>query len=104
MWTPSSNFGNNKDKTVLFLWGHDHGAYVRDPHLKQNNSWHKTLLHQYHDVEKYFDAQGKKVVQVQYHPRTSSTKIKQNIIAQFQRNNDITQETEQNRQLYSGQR
>ena len=29
-----------------------------------------------HDVEKYFDAQGKKVFQIQYHPRTSSTQIK----------------------------
>lgn len=56
-------FGNNKDKTVQFLWGNDHGAYVPDPHLKQNNSWHKTLLHQYHDVEKYFNGQEELAVE-----------------------------------------
>jgi cytidyltransferase-like protein len=37
-----------------------------------------------HDVEKYFHAHGKKVVQIKYNPRNSSTKIKQNTIAQFQ--------------------
>jgi anthranilate/para-aminobenzoate synthase component II len=29
--------------------------------------------------------QGKKVYQIQYHPRTSSTQIKKNIITQFQK-------------------
>ncbi|VVM20573.1 Glycerol-3-phosphate cytidylyltransferase (EC [uncultured Gammaproteobacteria bacterium] len=38
-----------------------------------------------HNVEKYFDEQGKKVYQIQYHPRTSSTQIKKNIITQFQK-------------------
>ena len=37
-----------------------------------------------HDVENYFNVQGKKVVQIKYNPRTSSTKIKQNVITQFQ--------------------
>ncbi len=36
------------------------------------------------DVEKYFNTQGKKVVQIKYSPRNSSTKIKQNVMAQFQ--------------------
>ena len=40
-----------------------------------------------HDVEKYFDAQGKKVFQIQYHPRTSSTQIKKNVRAQYQKEN-----------------
>jgi glycerol-3-phosphate cytidylyltransferase len=42
-----------------------------------------------HNVEKYFDEQGKKVYQIQYHPRTSSTQIKKNIITQFQNNRNI---------------
>jgi len=33
-------------------------------------------------VEKYLKSQGKKIVQVSYNPQTSSTKIKQNVIAQ----------------------
>ncbi|HIM57715.1 MAG TPA: cytidylyltransferase, partial [Gammaproteobacteria bacterium] len=37
-----------------------------------------------HDVEKYFNAHGKKVVQIKYNPRTSSTQIKQNLFTQFQ--------------------
>ena len=40
-----------------------------------------------HDVEKYFETQGKKVFQIQYHPRTSSTQIKKNVIAQYQKDN-----------------
>jgi len=36
-----------------------------------------------HDVEKYFDAQGKKVVQIKYSPRNSSTQIKKDVIEQF---------------------
>jgi len=35
------------------------------------------------DVENYFNVQGKKVVQIKYHPRTSSTKIKKMVIAQL---------------------
>ena len=33
-------------------------------------------------VEKYLRSQGKQIVQVKYNPQTSSTKIKQNVIAQ----------------------
>ncbi len=33
-------------------------------------------------VEKYLKSKGKKIIQVSYNPQTSSTKIKQNIIAQ----------------------
>ena len=33
-------------------------------------------------VEKYLKSKGKKIVQVNYNPQTSSTKIKQNVIAQ----------------------
>ncbi len=33
-------------------------------------------------VEKYLKAKGKKIVQVSYNPQTSSTKIKQNVVAQ----------------------
>lgn len=35
------------------------------------------------DVEAYLHAEGGKIVQVSYNPKTSSTKIKQNVIAQF---------------------
>jgi len=35
-------------------------------------------------VENYLKAQGKKIVQVQYNPQNSSTKIKAQIIAQYQ--------------------
>ena len=34
-------------------------------------------------VEKYLKSKGKKIVQVTYNPQTSSTRIKQNVIAQF---------------------
>jgi cytidyltransferase-like protein len=33
-------------------------------------------------VEKYLKSKGKKIVQVSYNPTTSSTKIKQNVVAQ----------------------
>lgn len=36
------------------------------------------------DVEAYLEKQGKQIIQVLYNPRTSSTKIKQNTIAQYQ--------------------
>ncbi|MDX8386041.1 MAG: adenylyltransferase/cytidyltransferase family protein [Gallionella sp.] len=35
-------------------------------------------------VENYLKSQGKKIVQVQYNPQNSSTKIKAKVIAQFQ--------------------
>jgi cytidyltransferase-like protein len=57
-------------KADIFVIGEDWG---RKPHN--------------HDVENYFNVQGKKVTQIKYNPRTSSTKIKQNIIAQFQEAN-----------------
>ena len=44
------------------------------------------------DVETYLKEQGSKIVQVRYNPKTSSTKIKQNVIAQFHRGKYITQE------------
>jgi len=34
-------------------------------------------------VEKYLKSKGKKIVQITYDPQTSSTKIKQNVIAQY---------------------
>lgn len=42
-------------------------------------------------VEAYLKTAGKKIIQVLYNPRTSSTKIKQNVIAQFQRGKYIEQ-------------
>ncbi len=57
-------------KADIFVIGEDWG---RKPHNQ--------------DVENYFNVQGKKVVQIKYNPRTSSTKIKQNLIAQFQEAN-----------------
>ena len=36
-------------------------------------------------VEDYLKKKGKQIVQVLYDPRTSSTKIKQNVVAQYQR-------------------
>ncbi len=35
-------------------------------------------------VENYLKAQGKKIVQVQYYPKNSSTKIKEKVVAQYQ--------------------
>ncbi|WP_428087878.1 adenylyltransferase/cytidyltransferase family protein [Candidatus Thioglobus sp.] len=55
-------------KADIFVIGEDWG---RKPHNQ--------------DVENYFNAQGKKVVQIRYNPRTSSTQIKKNVIAQFQK-------------------
>ncbi len=43
------------------------------------------------DVENYLKAEGKKIVQVSYNPRTSSTKIKQDVIAQAHIENLITE-------------
>lgn len=42
-------------------------------------------------VELYLKKEGKKIIQVLYNPRTSSTRIKQNVIAQFKRGNHIKQ-------------
>jgi glycerol-3-phosphate cytidylyltransferase len=52
-------------KADIFVIGEDWG---RKPHNQ--------------DVENYFNGQGKKVVQIKYNPRTSSTKIKLDVIAQ----------------------
>lgn len=54
-------------KADIFVIGEDWG---RKPHNE--------------DVENYFHSQGKKVVQIKYHPRTSSTKIKQVVREQSQ--------------------
>ncbi|MDQ7016102.1 MAG: adenylyltransferase/cytidyltransferase family protein [Gammaproteobacteria bacterium] len=54
-------------KADIFVIGEDWG---KKPH-NQN-------------VEHYFNARGKKVVQIKYNPRNSSTQIKKNIIAQVQ--------------------
>jgi len=43
------------------------------------------------DVEAYLKSAGKKIVQVLYSPRTSSTNIKQTVIAQFTRDEAIIQ-------------
>ena len=37
------------------------------------------------DVEAYLKAEGKQITQVRYNPRTSSTKIKQTVIAQTEK-------------------
>ena len=41
------------------------------------------------EVEDYLESMGKKIVQVVYNPRTSSTKIKQKVIAQFHKGRHI---------------
>ncbi|MEN8727025.1 MAG: adenylyltransferase/cytidyltransferase family protein [Sulfurovum sp.] len=41
------------------------------------------------EVEEYLESMGKKIVQVVYNPRTSSTKIKQHVIAQFHKGRHI---------------
>jgi glycerol-3-phosphate cytidylyltransferase len=43
------------------------------------------------DVESYLKNEGKKIIQVLYDTRTSSTKIKQNAIAQSNRRNYVSQ-------------
>ena len=42
------------------------------------------------EVEDYLKSEGKKIVQVSYNPRTSSTKIKQMVLSQSHPNNNIT--------------
>ena len=54
-------------KADIFVIGEDWG---RKPHNK--------------GVEEYLKSHGKKIVQVNYHPNNSSTKIKAQIIAQYQ--------------------
>ncbi|MDQ7005092.1 MAG: adenylyltransferase/cytidyltransferase family protein [Ghiorsea sp.] len=44
--------------------------------------WGKKLHNE--GVEKYLKSQGKQIVQIQYHPKTSSTQIKANVRAQQQ--------------------
>ena len=56
-------------KADIFVIGEDWG---RKPHNQ--------------DVENYFNAVGKKVVQIKYSPKNSSTQIKNDVIAQLQRN------------------
>ena len=51
-------------KADIFVIGEDWG---RKPHNQ--------------GVEQYLESEGKKIVQVQYHPRTSSTKIKKTVIS-----------------------
>jgi len=43
------------------------------------------------DVESYLKHAGKKIIQVRYNPRTSSTQIKRNVIAQPSRDSFIQQ-------------
>ena len=43
------------------------------------------------DVESYLKSEGKKIIQVLYNPRTPSSRIKQNTIAQLQSKNYIEQ-------------
>jgi cytidyltransferase-like protein len=58
-----------KVKADIFVIGEDWG---RKPHNQ--------------DVENYFNAVGKKVVQIKYSPKNSSTQIKKDVIAQLQKN------------------
>jgi len=58
-----------KVKADIFVIGEDWG---RKPHNQ--------------DVEDYFNIKGKKVVQIKYSPKNSSTQIKKDVIAQFQGN------------------
>ena len=50
------------------------------------------------DVESYLRAEGKKIIQVLYNPRTSSTKIKQDVLAQ---NSPLKQDPSYSNQLIS---
>ena len=43
------------------------------------------------EVESYLESKGKKVIRVLYNPRTSSTRIKQNTVAQSHERNYIEQ-------------
>jgi rfaE bifunctional protein nucleotidyltransferase chain/domain len=41
------------------------------------------------DVENYFKSMGKKIIHINYDPQTSSTKIKQAVISQFNEGNRV---------------
>ena len=43
------------------------------------------------DVERYLQSKGKEIVQVKYNPRTSSTRIKKNVLAQSHRDTTGTE-------------
>ncbi len=59
-------------KADIFVIGEDWG---RKPHNR--------------NVENYFNMQAKRIVQIKYNSRNSSTKIKQNVIAQFQNKRSV---------------
>lgn len=67
--------GCKEIKPDIFVIGEDWGN-------KQHNT----------DVEAYLKAEGKKIIQVSYNPKTSSSKIKQNVIAQTHRGKFLVQE------------
>lgn len=46
------------------------------------------------DVESYLHAEGSKIVQVSYNPKTSSTKIKQNVVDQSHKGKYLSHELE----------
>jgi glycerol-3-phosphate cytidylyltransferase len=69
--------GCKEAKADIFVIGEDWGE-------KQHNL----------DVEAYLKSEGKKIVQVSYNPLTSSSKIKQNVIAQTHRGKYLAQEIE----------
>jgi cytidyltransferase-like protein len=69
--------GCKEVKADIFVIGEDWG-----------NKKHNT------DVEEYLKAEGKKILQVSYNPLTSSSKIKQNVIAQVHRGKFLAQEIE----------
>lgn len=69
--------GCKEVKADIFVIGEDWGD-------KQHNL----------DVEAYLKSEDKKIVQVSYNPLTSSSKIKQNVIAQTHRGKYLVQEVE----------
>ena len=69
--------GCKEEKADIFVIGEDWGD-------KQHNL----------DVEAYLKSEGKKIVQVSYNPLTSSSKIKQNVIAQTHRGKYLKHEIE----------
>lgn len=62
-------------KPDIFVIGEDWGD---EPHNK--------------DVESYLKSKGSKIIQVSYNPRTSTTKIRQNVIAQSHSGKYFSQE------------
>jgi len=59
-------------KPDIFVIGEDWGS-------KEHNT----------DVENYLKSQGKKIIQINYDPQTSSTKIKRDITSQYERNKQV---------------